>query len=83
MERERGVNVFCRKCILLPIKPCMHFFCQPVQHLATLGALEAQFVPLLSLGQHLLCHVHCLATLWALGPSSPPGHPEEESEQYQ
>jgi len=56
-------------------------FCQPVQHLATLGALEAQFVPLLPLGQHLLCHVHCLATLWALGPSSLLGHPEEESEQ--
>ena len=59
------------------------FFCQPVQHLATLGALEAQLVPLLSLSQHLFRHVHCLATLWALGPSSPLGHPEEESEQYQ
>lgn len=58
-------------------------FCQPVQHLATLGALEAQLMPLLSLGQHLLCHVHCLATLWALGPSSPLRHPGEESEQYE
>ena len=49
----------------------------PVQHLATLRALEAELVPLVTLRQHLLCHVHCLTTFGTLGSSSPLGHPWE------
>ena len=49
----------------------------PVQHLATLRALEAELVPLVTFRQHLLCHVHCLTTFGTLGSSSPPGHSGE------
>lgn len=47
----------------------------PVQHLATPRALEAELVPLVTLRQHLLRHVHCLTTFGTLGSSPPLGHP--------
>ena len=42
----------------------------PVQELATVVALTAHLVVLVSRGEHLLRHVHRLPTLGALVPSS-------------